>query len=228
MLQSTQEQSKEFTEPRVPEQNRTGAFAMRAAESGDELDAPLDDTNRMAQVPDAGVPDAGVPATASLAITGDGSYADTATESRKNVKFNVTWSGGAKEDYIIVNWLKGSLKKPDGTPFKVTMYGSSVDFNFSSYQVDSVDADPAYWSSGGTRWKYNVDAANKFHATDSPGPMYDSDGAGAKARVDFKTAVYKSSDVPTTTSGSLAATPLSSFQTWTYHVDVLGGGKFKH
>lgn len=180
--------------------------------------------------PAAGPADAGVAAapSASLTITGDGSYSDTASESRKNVRFNATWSGGNKEDYIIVNWLKGYLKKPDGTPFKVTMYGSSVDFNFADYQVDSIDEDPAYWSSGGVRWRYSVDGANKFSATDSPGPMYDSDGAGAKARVDFKTAVYKSSDVPSKTSGSLSATPLSSFQTWTYYVNVLGGGKFDH
>ena len=209
-----------------------GWASTRAAE---DLGAPApDDEMRRAQSDggtSGGSADAGVPApthTASLSIAGDGSYVDNATESRKNVTFNATWSGGAKEDYIIVNWLKGYLKKPDGTPFKVTMYGSSVDFNFADWRVDSVDADPAYWSSGGTRWRYTVDAPDKFSATDSPGPMYTSDGAGAKAAVDFKTAVYKSSDVPTTTTGTLAATPLSSFQPWTYHVDVLGGGKFDH
>ena len=165
---------------------------------------------------------------ASLSITGNGSYADTATESRKNVSFNATWSGGSKEDYIIVNWLKGYMKNSAGTPYKVSMYGSLVDFNFSGWRVDSVDADPAYWSSGGTRWRYSVGGANAFSATDSPGPMNTSDGRGAKARVDFKTAVYKSSDVPTTTTGTISATPLASFQPWTYHVEVLGGGKFKH
>lgn len=209
------------------------------ARNAEDLDAPEpDDTMRRSEgdagpadagAPDAGAVDAGTPSlSASLSITGDGSYADTASESRKNVRFNVTWTGGSKEDYVIVNWLKGYLKKPDGTAFKVTMYGTSVDFNFASHQVDSLDADPAYWSQGGVRWRYTVDAANKFSATDSPGPMYDTDGAGAKARVDFKTAVYKSSDVPATTSGSISATPLSSFETWTYHVNVLGGGKFNH
>jgi hypothetical protein len=196
----------------APAQAETGA-----AEDLDVLE-PHDDV-AVAQGP--GAPDAGVPAapSASLSVTGDGSYVDTATESRKNVKFEATWSGGSKEDYIIVNWLKGYMKKPDGTPFKVSMYGSLVDFNFAAWQVDSVDEDPAYWSSGGTRWRYNVDAVNKFSATDSPRPP--SFAMGTMARVDFKTAVYKSSDVPLKTSGSLAATPLSSFSPWTYYVQVV-------
>jgi hypothetical protein len=178
---------------------------------------------------DAGPADAGTSApSASFSIAGDGSYADTATESRKTVTFNATWSGGAKEDYIIVQWLKGYMKKPDGTAYKVTMYGSSVDFNFAAFQIDSLDEDPAYASKSGVRWRYSVDGPNKFSSTDSPGPMFDSDGAGAKARVDFKAAVYKSSDVPSKTSGSISATPLSSFATWTYYVNVLGGGKFDH
>jgi hypothetical protein len=34
--------------------------------------------------------------------------------------------------------------------------------------------------------------------------------------------------VPTTTTGTIAATPLHAFQTWSYHVVVDGGGKFTH
>ena len=164
---------------------------------------------------------------ASLSIASAG-YSDSATESKKKVTFNATWSGGAKEDYVLVQQLKGSIKKPDGTPLKVTMYGSDVDFNFADYQVDSLDADPAYWSAGGTRWKYTVGGANKFSATDAPGPMKTSYGVGAKAHVDFKIAVYKSADVPATTTGAIAATPLSSMHTWSFHANVLAGGKFNH
>lgn len=162
-----------------------------------------------------------------MSVTSAG-YVNSATESDKTVTFDAKWSGGAKEDYILVQWLKGSIKKPDGTPFKVKMYGSLVDFDFSAFQIDSVDADPAYWSDGGTRWLYDVGTGNHFSATDAPGPMKDSFGAGAKANVDFKIAVYKSADVPTTTTGSISATPLSSWHTWSYRVNVLGGGKFSH
>jgi hypothetical protein len=181
-------------------------------------------------VPDGGAPDAGTPADAGTAASATLSVdapAMTDTESQKLVTFNATWSGGAKEDYIIVNWLKGSIKKPDGTPFKVSMYGKLVDFNFADFQVDSVDEDPAYWSDPGTgRWNYNVDGAHKFSATDKPGPP--SFDKGTKAHVDFKTAVYKSADVPNKTTGSLAATPLTAFQPWAYNMEVLGGGKFSH
>jgi hypothetical protein len=231
----------------VASPTRAGLRSAEAADSAREVQAEAgpasptpDDELRLAQGGGGGGSGSGgastgvsggrtAPHTASLSIAGDGSYTDNATESRKTVTFNATWSGGAaKEDFIIVNWLKGSMKKPDGNPYKVKMYGSSVDFDFSDWQVDSVDADPAYWSDGGVRWNYSVDAANKFSATDSPGPMYTRDGKGAKAALDFKTAVYKSADVPTTTTGTLSATPLSSFETWSYHVAVLGGGKFSH
>ena len=215
---------------------RSSSAATHAAESGIP-EAPFpDDEHRLAQAPgDAGVvasPDAGVAAptrSATLSVTGNGSYTDTATSSTKPVKFNATFTGGAKEDYIIVNWIKGSMKDSTGKPYKVTMFGASVDYDFATWRVDSLDKDPAYWSSGGVRWNYTVDAPNKFSATDSPGPMNDSDGKGAEAKVDFKTAVYKSADVGTNESGpTIAATPLSTFDTWEYHVQVEGGGKFKH
>ncbi len=164
---------------------------------------------------------------ASLSIGGD-RYVDTATESRKNVSFNVTWSGGKKEDYIIVNWVKGYMKNSKGKPFKAKLYGKLVDINFASWMVDSVDADPAYWSKGGVRWRYIVDGPHKFHATDSPGQLSTGDGVGAEAKLDFRTAVYRSADVPTTTTGSLSATPITPFRTWEYHAKVLGGGKFEH
>ncbi len=164
---------------------------------------------------------------ATFTLSGN-SYADKGGESRKKIKFNATWKGGVKEDYIIVNWVKGHMKNSSGKPFKAKLYGKLAPIDFADWQVDSPDEDPAYWSLGGTRWRYTVDGPTKFSATDNPGPMGDSDGKGAEAKLDFKTAVYKSADVPTKTSGSISATPLSSFQPWDYHVTVLGGGKFDH
>jgi len=190
----------------------------------EDRDAPEQTDDIVPLQSDAGVPaDAGSSGTAmsaSMSITGNGSYADTVDQSFKNVKFNVTWSGGSKEDYLIVNWVKGYVKKPDGTFFKAQLYGSLADINFADWRVDSTDADPAYWSLGTVRWRYTVDAANKFSATDSPGQLKKSYGSGTKARLDFKTAVYKTSDVPTTTSGPLAATPLSSLEPWTYYTEI--------
>ena len=164
---------------------------------------------------------------ATLGLTGN-KYTDNATESRKNIKYNVTWTGGAKEDYVLVQFLKGSIKQASGTPFKVQMYGSIVDFDFADWQVDSLDSDPVYASSGGTRWNYSVDAPDKFSSTDSPGPMKNSFGKGAEAKVDFKIAVYKSADVQKSTTGSISATPITSFEPWDFNVSVLGGGKYSH
>jgi hypothetical protein len=195
-----------------------------------QIDAGTPDARPATPSPDGGSdagPKTGTPS-ASIAITGDGSYSDTATRSNKSVKFNVTWSGGHKEDFIIVNWVKGYMKDSTGKPFKAKIYGSTAEINFADYQIDSQDEDPAYWSDSSGRWNYDVDGADKFSATDNPGPMNNSDGKGAQARLDFKTGVYKSSDVPTKTTGTISATPFGSLVTWTYYVTVLGGGKFDH
>lgn len=156
-------------------------------------------------------------------------YVDNAISSTKPVRFDVTFSRGAKEDYIIVNWWKGYMKDSSGVPFQASLYGAVADINSTTWKVDSADPDPAYWSDPTTgRWNYVVDGPNAFHARDNPGPMNTSDGVGASAQLEFKTAVYKASEVPTTTTGSLSAIPLTAFQPWDYHVVVQGGGKFKH
>jgi hypothetical protein len=164
---------------------------------------------------------------ASLTLTGD-AYSDSATDSTKNIRYNVTWSGGAKEDYLIVQWVKGYIKDSKGKPLKATQYGKETDVDFADWRIDSVDEDPAYWSNASGRWNYTVDGPNKFSATDAPGPVKTSWGVGAEAKVDFKTAVYKSADVPMKTTGTIAATPLSSFQPWAFHVVVQADGKLKH
>jgi hypothetical protein len=240
----------------APADHRNASFAFQGAATqqsirglewiralqDDDATRPEDDLRELQS--DAGAPDARPPTpspdggsdagtktpapSASIAITGDGSYSDTAARSRKSVQFNVSWSGGHQEDFIIVNWVKGYMKDSTGKPFKAKLYGSTADINFADYQIDSPDEDPAYWSDSTGRWTYNVDGADKFSATDSPGPMNNSDGKGAQARLDFKTGVYKSSDVPTTTTGTISATPFGSLVMWTYYVNVLGGGKFDH
>ncbi len=198
-----------------------------AAESTDDAVVAIQDEEEVpgGDVAQAQTPPIATAATASLTLSND-KYVDTAASSKKNIKFNVKWKDGAKEDYVIVNWLKGSIKDPKGKPYKVRMYGSLVDFDFGAWQVDSVDADPVYWSAGGVRWKYNVDGADAFHATDSPGPP--SFAKGTKADVEFKTGVYKDADVPSTTKGSLSATPFGSLEPWTYKMEALGGGKYSH
>lgn len=196
-------------------------------ESDDELIRLQSDAGVPGGVGDAGAPspagDAGVAApklSPSLSIIGTGAYTDT-TESHKKVTYNATWSGGSKEDYIIVQWVKGFVKHADGTPFKASLYGSQKDVDFADWVIDSVDEDPAYWSDGPVRWRYTVDGPNKFSATDDPVGMKKAWGEGTKARLDFQTAVYKSADVPTTTTGSISATPLTSFENWNYYAELV-------
>jgi hypothetical protein len=161
----------------------------------------------------------------SLALSGD-SYNDTAAESHKKISFDVKVPSTLDvKDYALVNRLKGYQKDGSGKYFKVTMYGSPVDFNFPAWQVDSVDADPVYWSSSSGRWNYSK-TADGFTATDDPGPALTSEH-GAEYAVNFKIGLYKLADVPTTTSGSIAATAISELP-WQYSVKVSSTGTFSH
>ncbi|ASS48519.1 MAG: hypothetical protein A3D31_07825 [Candidatus Fluviicola riflensis] len=158
------------------------------------------------------------------------SYTDSATESRKNIKFNVTVPKGLKrEDYALVNWVKGYMKQGNGRYFTAVLYGSTVTANYGSYQVDSLDPDPIYWSEPGARWTYNKEGSTKFTATDSPGPALSTE-TGADYNLNFKLQVYRLSDIPATTSGNLGGAESKAIATvfWKYKVKVSATGKFSH
>lgn len=166
------------------------------------------------------------PATPSLALEND-TYTDSGNTSHKVIKFNVTVpSGLTARDYALVNKLKGHMKKADGTYWKVQMYGSLVDFNFTSEQVDSVDADPVYWSNSSGRWNY-VTTSTGFYATDDPGPPGHAFSPGDEAAVKFKIGLYRLADVPTTTTGTISATPLQELP-WQYSVKAAADGTLSH
>ncbi|MBB4842920.1 hypothetical protein HNP55_001435 [Paucibacter oligotrophus] len=156
------------------------------------------------------------PATPSLSLSGD-SYTDSGNVSNKLIKFNVTVpSSLTAADYCLVNKLQGHMKKADGTFHNVRMYGSVVPFNFASEQVDSVDADPIYWSDASQRRNYTAESGG-FSATDDPGPPGHSFAKGDEAKVKFHIGLYRTADVPTTTTGTLAAAPISELP-WQYSV----------
>jgi uncharacterized protein YcfJ len=161
----------------------------------------------------------------SLAASND-SYTDTATESRKEIRFDVGIPTGSNAgDYALVNWVKGYMKDGSGTYFKAKMYGSDVDANYADYQVDSVDADPVYWSDTTGRWNYNPTSSG-FYATDNPGPALSSE-QGAEYALNFKMRLYRLADIPTTTSGTISSTPLATVP-WQYSVKVDSSGVFSH
>lgn len=152
-------------------------------------------------------------------------YVDKGGTSHKKIKFNATIPKKKnKKDYVIVNWLKGYMKDEKGKPFKVRMYGSLVDFNFKKWQVDSVDKDPAYWSTPKKRWDYNITKTG-FYATDDPNPGYWKDGV--TCNVEFKVGLYKDADVPKTTKGSIKATPIGSLLPWEFKA-TRSKGKITH
>lgn len=152
----------------------------------------------------------------SLSLAND-SYTDAGNTSHKNIRFDVSVPAGLTAgEYCLVNKLQGSMRKADGTYHQVQMYGSVVDFNFATEQVDSVDPDPVYWSNATARWNYTATGSG-FYATDDPGPPGYTFNKGDVAAVKFKIGLYRLADVPTTTSGSLSATPIEE-KPWQYSV----------
>lgn len=164
-----------------------------------------------------------------IAFSGN-TYTDSATTSLKKIKFIVTVPKGLnREDYALVNWNKGYMKKGDGTYFKAKDYGTVRDANYPTYQVDSLDTDPVYWSEPGTRWRYNKEGTTKFTATDSPGQA-ESTEYGADYNLQFKIQVYRLADIPATTSGNLGGAESKAIATafWEYKTKVSATGKFTH
>ena len=163
--------------------------------------------------------------TPTLSLSND-TYNDTPTQSQKNIQFNVTLpSGHNPTDYALVNWVKGYARDSNGY-FQARVYGSVQDVNFPNWQVDSVDPDPVYWSQPTGRWNYNI-TPNGFNATDSPGPALSRE-LGAVYALNFKIGLYRLRDLPTTTTGSISATPISE-RPWQYSVVVNSAtGAFSH
>jgi hypothetical protein len=166
------------------------------------------------------------PAVPSLSLSND-AYVDAGNKSEKTIGFDVTVpSGLVATDYCLVNKLQGFAKEPSGSFSKAVMYGSTVDANFSTEQVDSVDVDPVYWSNSSARWNY-TSTSGGFRATDSPGTSDHSYEAGRIIAFKFKIGLYKLADVPTTTSGTISSTPITELP-WQYSVSCDAAGKISH
>ena len=152
----------------------------------------------------------------TLALAND-SYTDSGNTSHKKITFDVTVPIPLDEKkFALVNKIQGTGKLADGTFWKLYMYGSIVDANFPTTQVDSVDPDPVYWSKPISRWNYTSTAAG-FSATDDPGPPGYTFAKGDATKFKFKMGVYGLSDLPITTTGSLSAKPLDE-KDWQYSV----------
>jgi len=162
-------------------------------------------------------------------------YTDDALESQKNINFNVTIPAGLnKRDYALVQLMKGSAMVQTSTfwglggpsYFTRSLYGSSgVDFNFPSWQVDSDDPDPVYWSDNKGRWNYK-ETSSGFTSSDHPGPAT-SRKPGSVYALNFRMGLYKIASLPATTTGTISATPLVEVP-WQYSVVVDSAGKFTH
>jgi hypothetical protein len=148
----------------------------------------------------------------------DDTYVDGPADSRKKIRFNATTLFREPTQFALVNWVKGSMRDGTGAPFTVQMYGATVAANFPSWQVDSVDADPVYWSSPAGRWNFNRSMTG-FWATDNPGPALKTE-LGAVYDLNFRMGLYRLSDLPATTSGNVGGASALSEAPWRYSVKV--------
>jgi hypothetical protein len=159
------------------------------------------------------------------------SYVDTATDCRKKVKFtfavNKVELASDHKKCVMVNWIQGTAKNKDGTFRKVKMFGSTVDYNFPTMRIDSLDADPVYWSNATARWNYKPEG-NGFFATDSPGPTTWVDGIDYDLK--FKMCLHCIDDVATTSdaAGSGVTNPLKCID-WVFKAKFdAASGSFTH
>ncbi len=99
------------------------------------------------------------------------------------------------EDYALVQYMKGYLKLPSGGFLEETLYGKPREYNFPDWVVDSTDEDPVYMSTASSRWNYKKTNSG-FLAHDQPGLSSQCYVTGHIAALEFKTYLYKISDVP--------------------------------
>lgn len=161
----------------------------------------------------------------------DDSYVDTATDCRKKIKFtfavNSVELASDEKKCVMVNWIQGTAKNKDGSFRKVKMFGSIIDYNFPTMRIDSLDADPVYWSNATARWNYKPEG-NGFFATDSPGPTTWVDGIDYDLK--FKMCLHCIDDVATTSdaAGSGVKNPLKCID-WVFKAKFdAASGTFTH
>lgn len=157
------------------------------------------------------------------------SYVDTDTDTRKNIKFTYKMKSGSDEKKcVMVNWIQGTAKNKDGTFRQVKMFEKTMDYNFPTMRIDSLDKDPVYWSDGSARWHYQPAGANSFYATDSPGPTVWADGIDYDLK--FKMCLHCIDDVSATSdeTGSGVKNPLKCID-WVFKAKYdAAAKKFTH
>lgn len=133
------------------------------------------------------------------------------------------------EKYAIVQFVKGcffeSVKKPDGGVEKsfgvsIEHFGVRKYFCFPEWVIDSIDADPAYYSDSefGRHYFYKWNSSGSYsgktekfygekkpllpvlYITDVFGRAFLADFGASNVSLEFKTCIYRAKDVPTTTS----------------------------
>jgi hypothetical protein len=167
----------------------------------------------------------------SFVASGD-SYDDSGGTSHKRIKFTFKVKAGEDpKECVLVNYVQGSAKNGDGTYRTVTQYGmSGRDNNFPTKTVDSVDTDPAYWSTAGSRWNYREEpnAGRTYSASDDPGPAQSSQKGSVRAQK-FTMCIYCITDVPANApeTGTGIGTAKQCIN-WEYSVVVDNDGKFSH
>lgn len=161
----------------------------------------------------------------------DDSYVDTPTDTRKNIKFtytvNYVEADSDARKCVMVNWIQGTAKNKDGSFRKVKMFDKTVDYNFPTMRIDSLDKDPVYWSNSTARWNYQAEGTG-FYATDSPGPQTWVDGIDYDLK--FKMCLYCIDDVSTTSdeTGSGVKNPLKCID-WVFKAKYdAASGTFTH
>jgi len=155
-------------------------------------------------------------------------YDDSGGESHKRITFTFTVKAGSDpHKCVLVNWAKGSCRDGNGNPFISTQQNVDTPMDFPTWTVDTIDEDPVYWSSGGTRWRYTHVGGDTYSAQDDPGPALSSE-IGAVYAMTFRMCIYCIDDVPLRKIDHIILTKAIQCIEWQYSVRVAGNGTFSH
>jgi len=160
-------------------------------------------------------------------------YTDSPTASTKEILHLFSPSPAtdeAAEHFCFVQFLRGFMKGPNGF-FPLPRYGDTngVAFNFSTWQIDSSDDDPAYYSP--PHFGHTTYTNNTYYVFDSPKPGYWA--IGVQCNVDFRIGLYCASQTPSTGASLQPSLGLPFDEaTWDFKVTVVsnspGGLVFSH
>jgi YD repeat-containing protein len=122
-------------------------------------------------------------------------HEETWVGEKLSVEFRFKIENADEENYVLVNFVKGYMKNlSDDSYILAVMHDETTEINFPTWEIDSVDLDPVYWSNSSNRWNYRRLGNNTYFATDKPG--IEEESVSYQMSMDYQMCIFENDDVP--------------------------------